>query len=45
LIQVIGGNPLIGYANFFFEQAGLNAADAFDSQSSILTASLFKERA
>lgn len=29
LIQVIGGNPLIGYANFFFEQAGLNPADAF----------------
>jgi MFS transporter, SP family, general alpha glucoside:H+ symporter len=33
LIQVIGGNPLIGYANFFFEQAGLNSADAFNSQS------------
>ena len=32
LIQVIGGNPLIGYANFFFEQAGLNSADAFDSE-------------
>lgn len=32
LIQVIAGNPLIGYANFFFEQAGLNAADAFDSR-------------
>ena len=31
LIQVIGGNPLIGYANFFFEQASLNAADAFNS--------------
>lgn len=31
LIQVIGGNPLIGYANFFFEQAGLNAADSFHS--------------
>ncbi|KIM98710.1 hypothetical protein OIDMADRAFT_181961 [Oidiodendron maius Zn] len=30
LIQVIGGNPLIGYANFFFEQAGLNASDAFN---------------
>ncbi|PMD33014.1 putative maltose permease [Hyaloscypha variabilis F] len=30
LIQVIGGNPLIGYANFFFEQAGLNSADAFN---------------
>ncbi|KAE8450476.1 hypothetical protein EG329_006206 [Mollisiaceae sp. DMI_Dod_QoI] len=30
LIQVIGGNPLIGYANFFFEQAGLNPADAFN---------------
>jgi hypothetical protein len=37
LIQVIAGNPLIGYANFFFEQAGLNAADAFDSE---LTCSL-----
>lgn len=32
LIQVIAGNPLIGYANFFFEQAGLDAADAFDSR-------------
>lgn len=32
LIQVIAGNPLIGYANYFFEQAGLNAADAFDSR-------------
>lgn len=31
LIQVIGGNPLIGYANFFFEQAGLNSSDAFNS--------------
>jgi len=30
LIQVIGGNPLIGYANFFFEQAGLNPAESFD---------------
>ncbi|KAH8691181.1 putative MFS transporter [Talaromyces proteolyticus] len=30
LIQVIGGNPLIGYANFFFEQAGLDASDAFN---------------
>ncbi|PMD63133.1 putative MFS transporter [Hyaloscypha bicolor E] len=30
LIQVIGGNPLIGYANFFFEQAGLNPSDAFN---------------
>ncbi|KAG6006882.1 hypothetical protein E4U21_006601 [Claviceps maximensis] len=29
LIQVIGGNPLIGYANFFFEQAGLSSSDAF----------------
>lgn len=37
LIQVIAGNPLIGYANFFFEQAGLDAADAFDSE---LTCSL-----
>lgn len=32
LIQVIAGNPLIGYANYFFEQAGLNAADAFNSR-------------
>ena len=32
LIQVIGGNPLIGYANFFFEQAGLDSADAFNSK-------------
>lgn len=31
LIQVIGGNPMIGYANFFFEQAGLDPASAFDS--------------
>ncbi|SPQ19922.1 6d9a5174-1ecf-44e4-a227-4765bf96db1f [Thermothielavioides terrestris] len=30
LIQVIGGNPLIGYANYFFEQAGLNPSDAFN---------------
>ncbi|EGX96073.1 MFS transporter, putative [Cordyceps militaris CM01] len=29
LIQVIGGNPLIGYANYFFEQAGLPSAKAF----------------
>lgn len=32
LIQVIGGNPLIGYATYFFEQAGLDAVDAFDSE-------------
>jgi len=32
LIQVIGGNPLIGYANYFFEQAGLDSADAFNSE-------------
>ncbi|EFY96694.1 hypothetical protein MHUMG1_09888 [Metarhizium humberi] len=30
LIQVIGGNPLIGYANYFFEQAGLSSSDAFN---------------
>ncbi|KAJ6442365.1 maltose permease [Purpureocillium lavendulum] len=30
LIQVIGGNPLIGYANYFFEQAGLDSSDAFN---------------
>lgn len=32
LIQVIGGNPLIGYANYFFEQAGLASSDAFNSK-------------
>lgn len=32
LIQVIGGNPLIGYANYFFEKAGLSPADSFDSK-------------
>jgi len=31
LIQVIGGNPLIAYATYFFEQAGLNPSDAFNS--------------
>lgn len=31
LIQVIAGNPLIGYANYFFEQAGLNPAESFNS--------------
>ncbi|KAF4457078.1 Sugar inositol transporter [Fusarium albosuccineum] len=30
LIQVIAGNPLIGYANYFFEQAGLKSSDAFN---------------
>ncbi|KAH8893916.1 general substrate transporter [Thozetella sp. PMI_491] len=30
LIQVIGGNPLIGYANYFFEQAGLPTTEAFN---------------
>ncbi|KAG8411800.1 hypothetical protein J3459_016297 [Metarhizium acridum] len=30
LIQVIGGNPLIGYANYFFEQAGLSSSNAFN---------------
>ncbi|THY20788.1 putative maltose permease [Aureobasidium pullulans] len=29
LIQVIGGNPLIGYSTFFFTQAGLASANAF----------------
>ncbi len=38
LIQVIGGNPLIGYANFFFEQAGLDASDAFNSENLLTTA-------
>jgi hypothetical protein len=33
LIQVIGGNPLIGYATFFFTQAGLASANAFYSKS------------
>lgn len=32
LIQVISGNPMIGYANFFFIQAGLNSSDAFNSK-------------
>ncbi len=32
LIQVICGNPLIGYANYFFEQAGLSTSDAFHSK-------------
>lgn len=32
LIQVICGNPLIGYANYFFEQAGLSVSDAFHSK-------------
>jgi hypothetical protein len=32
LIQVIGGNPLIAYANYFFEQAGLATSDAFNSE-------------
>ena len=31
LIQVIAGNPLIGYANYFFERAGLQPSDAFSS--------------
>ncbi|KAL1863974.1 hypothetical protein Daus18300_007939 [Diaporthe australafricana] len=31
LIQVIGGNPLIGYANYFFEQAGLSSSNAFNT--------------
>jgi len=30
LIQVICGNPLIGYSNYFFELAGLNPAEAFN---------------
>ncbi|KAL2019076.1 hypothetical protein VTK56DRAFT_10107 [Thermocarpiscus australiensis] len=30
LIQVIGGNPLIAYASYFFEQAGLDPSDAFN---------------
>jgi hypothetical protein len=31
LIQVIGGNPLIGYATYFFQKAGLDPSDAFNS--------------
>ncbi|KAM0085613.1 hypothetical protein ACKRZS_002119 [Fusarium odoratissimum] len=30
LIQVIGGNPLIGYATYFFQKAGLDPSDAFN---------------
>lgn len=30
LIQVLAGNPLIGYSNYFFEQAGLAPAEAFN---------------
>jgi MFS transporter, SP family, general alpha glucoside:H+ symporter len=33
LIQVIGGNPLIAFATFFFEQAGLSTKNAFNSES------------
>ena len=40
LIQVIGGNPLIGYANYFFEQAGLAPSDAFSSKRSSPLASI-----
>jgi MFS transporter, SP family, general alpha glucoside:H+ symporter len=29
LIQVVSGNPLVGYANYFFEQAGLASSEAF----------------
>lgn len=32
LIQVIGGNPLIAYATFFFETAGLNSSQSFNSK-------------
>lgn len=34
LIQVISGNPLIGYANYFFERAGLSSSEAFNSMTS-----------
>jgi hypothetical protein len=40
LIQVIAGNPLIGYANYFFEQAGLDPSDAFDSEGRSLRNSM-----
>lgn len=33
LIQVIGGNPLIAYATLFFEMAGLDSAESFNSRS------------
>ncbi|KAK7699699.1 hypothetical protein SLS64_011472 [Diaporthe eres] len=36
LIQVIGGNPLIGYANYFFEQAGLASSDAFNMAMTVI---------
>lgn len=32
LIQVIGGNPLIAYATFFFETAGLDSSESFNSK-------------
>lgn len=35
LIQVLSGNPLIGYANYFFELAGLDPSDAFNSKLSL----------
>lgn len=41
LIQVIGGNPLIGYANYFFEQAGLSSSDAFNSEMLCPPSTLF----
>lgn len=47
LIQVIGGNPLIGYSTFFFETAGLNPADSFNSRvysTSILSYMLITEQ-
>lgn len=36
LIQVIGGNPLIAYATFFFETAGLDPAESFNSKLTII---------
>ncbi|KAA8651006.1 hypothetical protein EYZ11_004298 [Aspergillus tanneri] len=30
VIQIIGGNPLIGYSTYFFERAGLESSDAFN---------------
>jgi MFS family permease len=36
LIQVIGGNPLIAYATVFFEMAGLNPSQSFNSRSLVV---------
>lgn len=36
LVQVVGGNPLIAYATFFFEMAGLDSSESFNSKSEAL---------